>query len=130
MEPAPLPARRELPALGSARPVLRFPKPADRAPRPHSDISVTGPWATSSDWTVPGSGGQEPEVRVEITTPHTVNVRVGVGPKGWKVFHARYAVVTTLRTRAKDYGGRFRATIAGYRGSTFRAFGAWRCELR
>jgi hypothetical protein len=142
---------RELLSLGAARPVLRFPKPADCVPRPHSDISVTGPWATSSAWTIPGSAGDtctrlrdgrvafvsrwyafrgNPEVRVEITPPHTVNVRVGIGLHGWTVFHARYAVVTTLRTDPKNYGGRFHATIVGRRGTTFRAYGAWRCTLR
>lgn len=139
-------------SLGAAQPLLRFPKPADCVPQPHSQIAVTGPWATSSAWTIPGSSGdictrnahgrpsfvsrwyespRQPEVRVEITpATQTVNVRVGVGPKGWRVFHARDAVVKTLRTDAKNYGGRFHATIIGYRGSTFRAYGAWRCQLK
>lgn len=143
--------REEL-ALGGARPVLRFPEPADCATRPHSQISVSGPWATSSAWTIPGSAGdtcsrlpdggvtfvsrwyespRRPELRVEITpATRTVNVRVGVGLHGWKLFHAKYAVVTTQRSAPKDYGGRFHATIVGYRGSTFRAYGSWRCELR
>lgn len=132
--------------LGGARPVLRFPKPADCVPRPHSDIAVTGPWATGSDWTMPGSAGDTcrdgvftsrtyvrgdgPMVRVRIVpAKRQVDVIVGIGPHGWKTFRSRYAVVTTLRTKPKDTGGRFHATIVGYRGTTFRAYGAWRCEV-
>jgi hypothetical protein len=137
--------------LGGARPVLRFPKPSDCVPRPHSDIGVTGEWSTGSAWTMPGSSGDTctraangavtfvsrtyvrgagPMVRVRIVLPHTVDVIVGIGLHGWTTFHSRYAVVTTMRTDAKDYGGRFHATIVGRRGTTFRAFGAWRCVLR
>jgi hypothetical protein len=133
--------------LGGARPVLRMPTPADCVPRPHSDIAITGPWSTGSTWTMPGSAGdtcrggvftsrtyvkdQGPMVYVRIT-PATkeVEVVVGIGLHGWTTFHSRYAVVTTLRTQPNDYGGRFHATIVGRRGSTFRAFGAWRCQLR
>jgi hypothetical protein len=133
--------------LGGARPVLRFPKPSDCAPHPRSDIAVTGPWATGSAWTMPGSAGDTcrngvftsrtyvrgsgPMVYVRIR-PATkqVDVVVGIGLHGWTTFHSRYAVVTTLRTDPKDYGGRFHATIAGRRGTTFRAYGAWRCEVR
>ena len=43
--------------LGSARLRLRTPKPGDCARRPHSQIAVSGAYATSSDWTVPGSDG-------------------------------------------------------------------------
>lgn len=136
--------------LGGARPVLRFPKRADCVPRPHSQIAVTGPWATGSMWTRPGSSGDTctrtagdrihfvsrtylrgggPMVRVEIRG-RTVDVVVGIGRHGWTTFHSRYAAVTTQRTTPMNYGGRFHATIVGYRGSTFRAFGAWRCQLR
>jgi hypothetical protein len=132
--------------LAGARPVLRFPKPADCAPRPHSTIAVTGRWATGSGWTVPGSNGDTcrngvftsrtfvrdggPMVYVRIRpAARQVDVVVGVGPTGWRTFHSRYAVVTRLRTHPNDYVGRFHATIAGYRGSTFRAFGAWRCQV-
>ena len=59
-----------------------------------------------------------------------LDVVVGVGLHGWTTFHSRYAVVTTTHTSAKDYGGRFHATIVGRRGTTFRAYGAWRCQLR
>lgn len=136
----------ELLSLGSARPVLRFPKPADCAPRPHSDISITGPWATSSDWTMPGSAGDTcrdgvftsrtylrdggPMVRVRIVpAKRQVDVIAGIGLHGWTTFRSRYAVVTTVRTKPKDTGGRFHATIVGPRGTTFRAYGAWRCEI-
>jgi hypothetical protein len=120
--------------LGGAALRLRFPKPADCAPRPRSDIAVTGPFATSSAWAIPGSAGDtctkttftsrwyespgKPEVRVVIRFPREVEVVVGVGPHGWTTFRSRYAVVTSRR---------FHATIAGYRGTTFRAYGAWRC---
>lgn len=128
---------RERLALGGARPVLRFPKPADCSPRPHSDISVTGPWATSSIWAVPGSAGDtcvhgvftsrwyqapgKPEVRVVIHFPREVDVVVGIGIHGWTTFHSRYAVVAAHR---------FHATIVGRSGTTFRAYGAWRCQVR
>jgi hypothetical protein len=124
-------------ALGAARPLLRMPKPSDCAPRPHSDISVTGPWATSSAWAIPGSAGDtctktaftsrwyqapsKPEVRVVIHFPREVDVVVGIGIHGWTTFHSRYAVVSAHR---------FHATIVGRGGTTFRAYGAWRCQLR
>jgi hypothetical protein len=124
-------------ALGGAGPLLRMPKPSDCAPQPHSDISVTGPWATSSAWTIPGSAGDtctkaaftsrwyqspgKPEVRVVIRFPREVDVVVGIGIHGWTTFRSRYAVVTARR---------FHATIVGQRGTTFRAYGAWRCKLR
>jgi hypothetical protein len=121
-------------ALGSARPLLRMPKPSDCASRPHSAISVTGPWATSSIWAIPGSAGDtctktaftsrwyeapgKPEVRVVIHFPREVDVVVGIGIHGWTTFRSRYAVVTAHR---------FHATIVEQRGTTFRAYGAWRC---
>jgi len=133
-------------ALGGAALLLRKPKPSDCAPRPHSDIAVTGPWAGSSAWTIPGSAGDtctkttftsrwyqapgKPEIRAVIRFPREVDVVVGIGIHGWETFRSRYAVVTTLRTDPKNYGGRFHATIAGRRGTTFRAYGAWRCQLR
>jgi hypothetical protein len=138
--------RRVVLPLRAARPLLRFPKPADCTPRPHSDIAVTGPWATGSAWAMPGSGGDTcrngvftsrtylrdggPMVYVRIVpAKRTVDVVVGIGLHGWTTFHSRSAVVTTLRTDPKDYGGRFHATVVGRRGTTFRAYGAWRCEL-
>jgi len=137
---------RQTLALGAARPALRFPKPADCSPRPHSDIAVTGPWATGSDWTVPGSAGDTcrdgvftsrtyargagPMVRVRIVpATRQVAVIVGIGRHGWTTFRSRYAVVTTLRRKSKETGGRFHATVVGYRGTTFRTYGAWRCEV-
>lgn len=131
-------------SLGAARPLLRFPKPADCVPRPHSDIAITGPWATGSTWTMPGSTGDTcsdgvftsrtylrnggPMVYVQIfPAARRVDVVVGIGLHGWTTFHSRYAVVTTTHTRAKDYGGRFHATIVGRHDTTFRAYGAWRC---
>src|SRR5258708_5028771 len=47
--------RREVVALGSASPHLRFPAPSDCARRPHSSIAVEGPYATASAWASPGS---------------------------------------------------------------------------
>ena len=137
----------EILALGAARPVLRFPKPADCDPRPHSDIAVTGPWATGSAWTMPGSGGDTchagvftsrtylrgagPMLYVRIhPATRAVDVIVGIGLHGWTTFHSRYAVVTTTHTSRTDDGGRFHATIAGRRGTAFRAYGAWRCVVR
>jgi hypothetical protein len=137
----------EILPLGGARPVLRFPKPVDCVPRPHSDIAITGPWATGSTWTMPGSAGDTcrdgtftsrtyvrgagPMVYVRIRpATRTVDVVVGIGVHGWTTFHSRYAVVTTTRTGRSDYGGRFHATIVGRRGTTFRAYGAWRCQLK
>ena len=43
--------------LRSARLLMRMPAPRDCLPRPHSRIAVSGPFATSSDWTIPGSEG-------------------------------------------------------------------------
>ena len=40
--------------LGSARLRLRTPMPADCQHRPRSRIAIEGPYATSSDWTIPG----------------------------------------------------------------------------
>ena len=40
--------------LGSARIRLRTPMPADCQHRPRSRIAIEGPYATSSDWTIPG----------------------------------------------------------------------------
>jgi hypothetical protein len=137
----------EVLTLGAARPVLRFPKPADCAPRPHSDIAITGPWATGSTWTMPGSAGDTcrdgvftsriyvrgtgPMVYVRIRpAARSVDVVVGIGLHGWTTFQSRYAVVTTTSTSPKDHGSRFHATIVGRRGATFRAYGAWRCRLR
>jgi hypothetical protein len=40
-----------------ARGVLEPLPPADCAPRPLSQIAVDGPFATGSDWTIPGSAG-------------------------------------------------------------------------
>jgi hypothetical protein len=67
-------------------------------------------------------------VRIVAAT-RTVDVVVGIGPHGWTTFHSRSAVVTTLRNDPKDYGGRFHATVVGRRGTTFRAYGAWRCVV-
>jgi hypothetical protein len=77
-------------SLGSSRLRLRMPSPRDCAPRPKSAISVSGPYATGSDWTIPVSSGDScsrtatgallyasrlyespngPSVRVEIRLP-------------------------------------------------------------
>jgi hypothetical protein len=75
--------------------------------------------------------GSGPMVYVRIR-PETrsVDVVVGIGLYGWTTFHSRYAVVTTTHTGRNDYGGRFHATIVGRHGTMFRAYGAWRCEVR
>jgi hypothetical protein len=49
--------RQETLPLGSARLRLRMPTTKDCLLRPHSHISLDGPFATSSDWTIPGSSG-------------------------------------------------------------------------
>ena len=49
--------RRQSLPLRSARLLMRMPAPSDCVPRPHSKIAVTGPFASSSDWTIPGSEG-------------------------------------------------------------------------
>jgi len=41
--------------LGSARIRVRAPQPADCQRRPRSRIAVEGPFATSSEWTIPGA---------------------------------------------------------------------------
>jgi hypothetical protein len=48
---------RQVVRLGDSRLRLRMPVPSDCARRPHSRIAVDGPFATSSDWTIPGSTG-------------------------------------------------------------------------
>jgi hypothetical protein len=50
--------RRQALPLGSARLRLRQPKPSDCTRRPRSEIAVDGPFATSSDWTIPGTSGE------------------------------------------------------------------------
>jgi hypothetical protein len=49
--------RHEALSLRSARLLLRMPQPGDCARRPHSHIAIDGEFATSSDWTAPGSDG-------------------------------------------------------------------------
>jgi hypothetical protein len=156
--------------LGSAEPLLRMPKPADCAPRPHSQIAVDGPFASGSTWTIPGSDGDtctrsragglvfvsrlyqvpdKPMVRVRIVLPHftgrgfyrtlpqaaradgpaQVTVIVGIGIHGWKPFKAQASVVTATHLTATTIGGRFQATIPGFRRMPFRAYGAWRCTV-
>lgn len=46
--------RHETLELGSASLLLRAPMPADCQRRPRSRIALDGPFATSSDWTIPG----------------------------------------------------------------------------
>lgn len=47
--------RAETLPLGSARLRLRMPTPSDCLRRPHSQIALDAPFATSSAWTIPGS---------------------------------------------------------------------------
>lgn len=61
--------------------------------------------------------------------PAHVTAVVGVGLHGWQHFRSSTAVVNVLNQTRKRAGGRFHATIVGYRHATFRAYGAWRCEL-
>ena len=49
------PVRRQSLPLGSARLRPRPPAPADCSRRPHSRISIEGPFATSSAWAIPAS---------------------------------------------------------------------------
>jgi len=49
------PLRQESLPLGSARLQLRLPTASDCVRRPHSQIALDGPFATSSAWTIPGS---------------------------------------------------------------------------
>jgi hypothetical protein len=58
-----------------------------------------------------------------------VTAVVGIGIHGWQHFHSSTAIVSVRKQTAKTIVGRFHATIVGYRRSTFRAYGAWRCEL-
>jgi hypothetical protein len=152
--------RHQTLALGSARPRLRMPEPGDCARRPHSHIAVSGAYATSSDWTIPGSNGdscrhtaagwlhfrreylfpRRPAVRVVIRIPHfggpglyysaQVAVVVGIGLHGWTVFRAEQSLVSVKRAGPTTFGGRFRATLVDRNGRPFRAYGAWRCTTR
>lgn len=61
--------------------------------------------------------------------PAHVTAVVGIGIHGWQHFHSSAAVVNVRRQTAKTVAGRFHATIVGYRHSTFRTYGAWRCQL-
>ena len=54
---------------------------------------------------------------------------VGIGIHGWQHFRSSTAVVSVRKETAKTISGRFHATIVGYRHTTFRTFGAWRCDL-
>lgn len=176
--------RRQALPLGSAQLRLRRPTPSDCARRPRSEIALDGPFATSSDWTIPGSGaetctrtaagtlqcsggdtctrtadgalrfhsglyqsGGKPTVRVEIRLPRfrgdglyrtlprparalgpaQVLVTVGIGAHGWTTFRSSTSVVTLTRATETTFGGRFHATLPAWRGTPFRAFGAWRC---
>jgi hypothetical protein len=49
--------RSQVLSLGSSRLRLRMPSARDCAPRPKSTITVEGPYATGSDWTIPTSSG-------------------------------------------------------------------------
>jgi hypothetical protein len=57
-----------------------------------------------------------------------VTAVVGIGIHGWQHFHSSTAIVSVRKETAKTIVGRFHA-IVGYRRSTFRTYGAWRCEL-
>ena len=82
---------RQLLPLGASQLKLRMPKPSDCAPRPRSQISIEGEFATSSAWTIPGSTGDtctrtaggrivftsrtyegpaSPMMRIKIVLPH------------------------------------------------------------
>jgi hypothetical protein len=162
--------QQQLLSLGSSRLNLRMPSRRDCLPRPRSSITVEGPYATGSGWTIPTSSGdtcartrggallfagrlyQSPRnaaVRIQIRLPRFrgvglyrtlanpapalgaahVTAVVGIGIHGWTTFRSSSAVVTIRAVTATSIKGRFRATIVGYRRSTFRTFGAWRCEL-
>jgi hypothetical protein len=70
---------------------------------------------------VPGPAGA-------LGTAH-VTAAVGIGIHGWQHFHSSTAVVSVRKQTARTIMGRFHATVVGYHHSTFRTFGAWRCEL-
>jgi hypothetical protein len=50
-----------------------------------------------------------------------------MGLHGWTTFRASATVVTVTRQSRTALGGRFHATLIGYRHHEFRAYGAWRC---
>jgi hypothetical protein len=56
-----------------------------------------------------------------------VRVIAGIGIHGWRTFRSRASLVRTIRLSRQTIGGRFQATLVGLRGTTFRAYGAWRC---
>lgn len=156
--------------LGSATPHLRMPKAADCAPGPHSQIAVSGPYATGSGWTIPGSSGDTctltnrrlgfvsrlyrrpngPKVKIRIVLPRLlgaglyrtlqfpapsrgparVTAIVGIGPTGWRAFHAVASVVSVTNDTRQVLGGRFRATFSSRGETPFRAYGGWRCTVR
>jgi hypothetical protein len=163
--------QQQLIPLGGSRLELRMPSARDCAPRPRSSISVSGPYATSSDWTIPISSGDNcdpaahggmlfasrlyqsptgPSVRVRIHLPHfrgvglyrsvgkaapalgpaAVDAIVGIGIHGSVTFPSSSGVVTVTAVTKRMMTGRFHATIAGRRHTTFRAYGAWRCLIR
>lgn len=62
--------------------------------------------------------------------PARVTAVVGIGIHGWQHFRSSSAVVDVRKKSPHTLSGRFRATIVGYRHSTFRAYGGWGCELR
>lgn len=61
--------------------------------------------------------------------PAHVTAAVGIGIHNWQHFHSSTAAVSVRKQTATTIMGRFHATIVGYRHSTFRAYGAWRCKL-
>jgi hypothetical protein len=113
------PLRRETLPLGSAALHLRMPQPGDCARRPHSHIAVSGQFATSSDWTVPGSDGDS----CRRTAAGGLRFRsrlylFGQGPA------VRVAIrLPRLRGRGTYYAGRVRVVVGiGLHGWTvFRA---------
>jgi hypothetical protein len=59
--------------------------------------------------------------------PAQVRVVAGIGIHGWRTFRSRARLVRATRVSRQTIGGRFQATVVGRRGTTFRAYGAWRC---
>lgn len=59
--------------------------------------------------------------------PAQVLVVAGIGIHGWTAFRASASVVTVTRAAGTTPQGRFRATLTGRHGVSFRAYGAWRC---
>jgi hypothetical protein len=62
--------------------------------------------------------------------PAAVDAVVGIGIHGHVTLRSSRSVVTVATVTKRTITGRLHTTVVGRRGSTFRAYGAWRCLIQ